>query len=122
MFKKMKFNNKKVQYENTSFSSKLEASLYKHLKASEEMGLLSDLKTQDNVHLTKANILYIPDFSFIEEGRRVYAEAKGFETPTWRIKRRLWKWYGPGQLRIYKAASYGNIILAEVIESAQTKE
>lgn len=39
-----------------------------------------------------------------ETGDVHYHEAKGFETPEWRLKRRLWLHNGPGPLTVYKGS------------------
>lgn len=95
-------------------ASKLEAALYNLLKLREMAQELTELKTQVQVYLTRARIIYKPDFSYYEGGILTYAESKGFETPEWRIKRRLWKCYGPGKLLVYKG-SYKRLYLHETI-------
>jgi hypothetical protein len=66
------------------------------------------------VDLTDARILYKPDFKFTRGGKEVWAECKGFETAIWRIKKRLWKFYGPGTLEIYKVNKLGPYLDEEV--------
>lgn len=85
------------------FDSGFEADVFSYLKMLERQGEVSNIERQVEVHLTKAKILYKPDFRIrdLVTGEVVYIEAKGFETPEWRIKRRLWMHYGPGKLRIY---------------------
>jgi len=97
------------------FHSAFEAAVYQHLKDREEKGEIQNLKTQVQVHMTKANILYKPDFSFEENGETVYWESKGFEDAVWRIKRRLWKYYGAGKLFIIKGTRH-KFDVHEVIE------
>lgn len=114
MFKRTKFGNQKVRsslaspsHAGRSFGSQLEAGLFDWLKASEQAGEIRDIQQQVHVYLTEARILYIPDFSAFDTslGETVYLEAKGFETPEWRIKRRLWlAGYGPGVLRVFKGS------------------
>jgi len=69
------------------------------------------------VYLTKARILYIPDFKVFDHGLGDFSweEFKGFETDTWRIKRRLWLNYGPGILNVWKANRAG-VYLHETIK------
>lgn len=86
-------------------ASKLEGSVLSMLLLRVRAGEIRDLKTQVNVYLTDARILYQADFSYQENGEEIYAEAKGFETPVWKIKLRLWKHYGPGKLLIYKGSA-----------------
>lgn len=64
-------------------------------------GEISDLRCQHSVYLTDARIQAIIDFSFIRGGELIYCEAKGFPTDVWRLKKKLWKQYGPGPLEIW---------------------
>lgn len=88
-----------------SFGSALEARLFDYLVVLENIGDIRDIQQQDHIYLTRANILYIADYKVfdINRGEAVWYEAKGFETPEWRIKRKLWLHYGPGILHIYKS-------------------
>lgn len=117
-----KYGSKKTEYDGISFPSKLEASVYQILKIMEKAGEIKDLKTQEYVYLTEARIAYIADFSYIDckSGEKVWAEAKGLETDVWRIKRRLWAYFGPGQLVIYKG-TYRNPKLYETITPPKQK-
>lgn len=87
-----------------SFASKLEAATYKKLKEDERSGLITLEQVQAEVRLTDAGILYKPDFLITDHAINapVWCEAKGYETPEWRLKLRLWEYYGPGILRIYR--------------------
>ena len=93
----------KRQLNGFTFDSRLEGDLYIHLNNLQREGRIRDLRTKPNVYLTRARILIIRDFSAhdVDLGKTVYYEAKGFETETWKLKRRLWKHYGPGVLRVY---------------------
>lgn len=97
-----------------NFASKLEAAVYEFLHLRELAGEIKGLRTQVEIKLTKAEIIYKPDFAFIENGEAVYAEAKGFKTPSWNIKKRLWAHYGPGPLYIYEG-NYRRPKLSEII-------
>lgn len=111
-----KYGAKKVEYDHHSFSSKLEASVYQWLKLREKNKEITDIKCQETIYLTLARIIYKPDFSFVDinTNQKIYAESKGFETSDWRIKRRLWIFYGPGPLEIYKG-SHSNFKLHETL-------
>lgn len=98
-------------------SSGLEKDVYEELLLQQRGNLISDLKCQVQVHLTRARILYKPDFCYTtNHGVTEYAEAKGFETETWRIKRRLWKHYGPGKLNVYKRGPRQSVLITETID------
>ena len=104
-----KYKNKRVEYLNYSFASHGEYECFAHLKLLEKAGEISVDKVQDNVYLTKARIHYKPDFkcTHLKTNEPFWVEFKGFETPTWRIKRKLWLHYGPGPLEIYKKGNNG---------------
>lgn len=99
-----KYKAKRQHRGGYSFASKLEASVYDILCLMQKQGELRELFCQPHVFLTQARIEMIPDFRAIETetGEVAYFEAKGFETDVWRIKRKLWKFYGPGRLHVYK--------------------
>ncbi len=80
------------------------------------------LQVEDHIYLTRARILYIPDFRCedVETLEPIWIEAKGFEAPTWRIKRRLWKSYGPGPLLVYKGSAARPILHETLIPSGET--
>jgi predicted nuclease of restriction endonuclease-like RecB superfamily len=109
-----KYGSKRVDYDVHSFASQLERAVYIYLKSREQQKEISDLKCQETIYLTKARIIYKPDFSFLEDNIQKYAEAKGMETPEWRLKRKLWQFYGPGPLEVWKGSA-NNFVLHETI-------
>jgi len=98
-----KYGAKKTTHAGLSFASQLEADVYDLLVWFVSKKKLRALRCQPHVFLTDARIEMIPDFSAFDLslGELVYYEAKGFETATWRLKKKLWRVYGPGRLRIY---------------------
>lgn len=98
-----RFKRTRPQLDGRSFASALEASVYCMLKAE---GVL-ELRCQVEVRLSDAGIIYKPDFYYFDPKaeRWEYAEAKGFETPEWRLKLKLFRAYGPAPLRIYKGSA-----------------
>lgn len=116
-----RYGRKKVEWKNLTFDSKLEASVYEHYWLAEQDGIISDLTCQHTVILqdgtAKERITLKVDFSWINEenGNREYGEAKGFETPEWRLKLKLWRKNPPGRLEIWKGSHKSNF-LAEVVE------
>ena len=111
-----KYNNKNCYAEGgRSFDSKGERDCGGMLERLKDAGQLTEIKYQVQIHLTDAKILYKPDFEVTNsEGETYWVEYKGMETPTWRIKRRLWKAYGPGRLEVWKKNSRG-LFLFETI-------
>lgn len=118
---KLKYGNKKIEYGGRSFSSRLESSVYELLYLQQLAKEIKDIQCQVHVHLTDADIVYVSDFKCIDKhGEVFYAEAKGYETPEWRIKLRLWKYYGPAPLHIYRG-KYKAIRLDEIVIPKQKK-
>jgi predicted nuclease of restriction endonuclease-like RecB superfamily len=110
-----KFGNKRSQCSlGHSHRSKLESAVCAEYQQRARIDNLV-LTCESHVYLTDAHILYIPDFKLRAiDGTEFYGESKGFETPEWRIKKRLWEHYGPAPLEIWKG-SHSNPKLVEVI-------
>jgi hypothetical protein len=106
---KNKYSISKVSEADGSrtYDSALERALLQLLHLREKAGEIEDIKHQVTVYLTDARVMSRPDYSFVlcATGDTWYAEAKGFETALWRIKRRLWTVYGPGPLEIWKGTA-----------------
>lgn len=113
---KPKYKNTRVKHAGYSFASQLECAVFNFLLLREKAGEIQDIQCQDHIYLTDARICYIPDFKFTDVKTKnfVWAEAKGFETDVWKIKKRLWEFYGPGNLEIYKGNAK-KINLKEVV-------
>ena len=111
-----KYKNKQTFYKDRSFGSKAEALTAAHFDMLTKMGSISQVRFQVSVLLTESEIKYIADFVYFDHALKqdVYAETKGFETDVWKIKKRLWKHYGPGLLRVYKVQR-DRVILTEEI-------
>lgn len=112
-----KFHAERVQHEGRSFASKGERDCYNYLKLLEKAGEIDSIECQVTVALTKAQVKMIPDFRFwdLKLGEQVYGEYKGFETPEWMLKKKLWRIYGPGRLRIYRGSGNRIQLVEEII-------
>lgn len=111
--KQQKYGAKRTKHAGYSFASKIEAQHFAELQLLQRTGEVKEIQCQAQVVLSEAAIIYKPDFKVtFSDGRIEYHEVKGFETPEWRIKRRLWIAYGPGVLKIYKGQG-GRIYLHE---------
>jgi hypothetical protein len=97
------------------YASKLEADTAALYKILERAGEISDLREQPGVTLADS-VRYKPDFSFIEKGVRVYADAKGVVTDRFRMICQLWPKYGPGPLRIMVRQPGGGITMLKEIK------
>lgn len=121
--KKNKYGNKRTDREGRSFASKLEAEVFDYLKLLEGEGEFRDIRCQVHVYLTDARIDYIPDFCVfdVKLGQDVYVEAKGFQTETWLLKKKLWRYYGPGRLRIFMMGDRAIKQVEEIVPMTYTK-
>ncbi len=102
-------------YDGYTFMSKLERDVYMHLKLLQKAGEIKSIQPQKKIYLTESRIGYIADFECVDKnGEIFYVEAKGFETEIWLLKKKLYKYYGPARLDIYKQGR-GNVYLSEQI-------
>ena len=118
---KSKFRAKRTELDGRSFASQFEAAVYALYKLREKAGEIEILGTQEHVYLTDARINYITDYSFLDlkTGEKVHGEAKGFETPEWKLKLRLYRFYGPCRLEIWKGTYIRPVLHEIVIPKAQ---
>jgi len=98
-----KYNNKKCTAGAHKFDSLAERDYYLHLLKQKACGKIKHIELQPRVYLTEARILMKPDFLVTyPDGSTCYLEVKGFETAVYKLKLRLWKFYGPGKLDVIK--------------------
>ena len=110
-----KYKNKKIEVDGIVFDSKKEARRYQELKLLEKAGKITDLQMQVKFELIPAQreftneiytkgrnkgsfkkgkllereCVYIADFVYWENGKRVAEDTKGFRTKDYIIKRKL---------------------------------
>ena len=97
--KSSKFGAKKTMVDGITFDSKWESERYGQLKAMERGGIVTDLKLQVKYDIVINDIKickYIADFVYKEESpdgkiREIVEDAKGFETPEFKLKKKLMK-------------------------------
>jgi len=100
----MKYNNTKTIVDGIKFDSKREASRYSELKLLERAGEITDLILQPKFELIPKyeingrkvrKIEYIADFQYVENGKTIIEDAKGFKTKEYLIKKKLFEFkYG----------------------------
>lgn len=105
-----KYGNKKITVDGVTFDSQKELNRYAELKLMERYGKISDLRRQvkfvlvpaqfepDSVgkrgsvkrgKLIERECSYVADFVYIEDGKQVVEDTKGFRTADYKIKRKL---------------------------------
>jgi len=117
-----KFRAKRTHFAGQWFDSGAESECYAFLKLLERAGEIKDIERQVTVYLTKARISYRVDFKIydLKLFEDVWVEYKGFETPEWRIKRKLWMFYGPGRLRVYKGRGSHMEVTDEIVPAPES--
>lgn len=116
-----KYGNKRVEHAGRRFDSKLEKAVYDVLLLRQAAGELVEVQQQCTIHLTRALIGLRVDFRCKKaDGEILYIEGKGFETPEWGIKLRLWRHYGPGPLEIWKGSAAKPYLHETVIPKGET--
>ena len=94
----MKYLSKKTIIDGITFDSKKEGLHYLELKRRQELGEISNLELQPSFLLqekfkrdgkTYRPITYIADFRYVEEGKVIVEDVKGFKTPEYKIKKKL---------------------------------
>ena len=87
-----KFNAKPTHVDGIRFASKREAHRFTELKCLERAGIISHLELQPRFPLIvggKVVCTYIGDFRYLENGKSVTEDVKGFKTGEYIIKRKL---------------------------------
>ena len=95
-----KYGSKKIEENGEKFDSKLEYRRWCELAMLEKAGVISELKRQVPFIIAPSvkfcdekralpSMKYIADFTYMENGVLVVEDAKGVQTPDFRIKRRL---------------------------------
>jgi|SRR3990172_2726379 len=90
--RRSKYNSKTKTVEGRTFHSIREANRYQELRLMERAGAIRDLCCQVRFRLTahgKPICVFVADFTYYEDGQLVVEDAKGFRTPTYRLKAKL---------------------------------
>lgn len=105
MWGKNKFKAKRTIVDGIAFASQLEANVYAHHVILQASGIIKDLQIHPTYRLTDAEISYKCDFQAtnIETGTTYAIEAKGMEDRRWMLIKKLWVYYGPMPLEVWKS-------------------
>ena len=100
-----KYNARKTAIDGITFDSLKEAGRYQELKLAERAGIIEGLTLKprftlqpgfsDNQGNRIRAITYTADFQYMENGRSVVEDVKGFETKTWNIKKKIFLYLYP---------------------------
>lgn len=104
-----KYSNKKTSYKGIIYDSKKEAKRAYELDMMQRAGLIHNLERQKSFELQpsfKSNgktiraITYIADFVYIQDGKTIVEDTKGFRTEVYRIKHKMFLYKYPDILFI----------------------
>ena len=99
-----KYGNKKVLINGIWFESKKEGKRYSELLLLERVGKISDIKLQPRFLLqesfkkngkTYRKIEYVADFQYMENGKMIVEDTKGFKTEVFKLKHKLFEYKYP---------------------------
>lgn len=85
-----KYGNKPTIVDGYVFDSKLEGKRYGELKLLKMTGHIQDLVLQKSyaLHVNGVQIgKYLADFTYLEDGKEIIEDCKGFRTPLYRWKK-----------------------------------
>lgn len=117
-YRSNKYGSRKVAVDGITFDSKKEAQRYCELRLLEKAGQITNLQRQvkfeliptqreESTEVYKAGpkkglpkpgavienpTFYIADFVYMENGKKVVEDAKGYKTPEYKIKKKLLLW------------------------------
>lgn len=90
-FRRSKFGNRRTA---RGFASRREERRYDELALLEMAGKIRDLAKQVTFRLEVNGVLvcrYIADFVYTEDGKNVVEDCKGFRTPEYKLKAKLFR-------------------------------
>src|SRR5512146_2768851 len=90
--RRSKYGNKPTEVDGVRFASKREAARYSELKLLERAGQISALRLQPAFPLDVNGVpitRYVADFSYVENGKRVVEDVKGYRTKEYQMKAKL---------------------------------
>ena len=100
----MKYRNEKITIDGHSFASKAESRRYQQLSLLEKAGAIKCLRLQPEYELipkfkkgnkTFRKTVYIADFEYIENGKKIVEDVKGFATDVYKLKKKLFEYRYP---------------------------
>ena len=94
MTRLQKFGNRKTEVDGIVFDSALEANKWHQLKILARHGSIRDLQRQVKFDLIVNDVkvcAYIADFTYVENDIKVVFDAKGYITPEFKLKAKLFK-------------------------------
>lgn len=105
-----KYNATRVEFDGIKFASRAEAARYQVLKLAEKSGRIQKLELQPRFVLVpkcetqghkQRAAYYQADFKYLEDGKPVVEDVKGYPTETAKLKMKMFRYLHPElELRI----------------------
>lgn len=105
MYKYNKYHANKITVNGITYDSKKESKRALELQFLERIGQIQDLKQQVEFVLQEGftnnqgkkirSIVYIGDFAYIKDGKKIVEDSKGFRTKEYKIKKKLFEYKYP---------------------------
>jgi hypothetical protein len=109
--KQSKYRNRRTPYNGVTYASKAEANRAYALDADRKAGLIRGWIGQPKFRLGLPECVYVADFLVFPIGGPPWVEdVKGVETPKWRRDVKLWRRFGPCDLRIIRNGKLAEIV------------
>ena len=95
---RQKYNAHRTTVDGHTFASTREAERYSELRLLEQAGAITDLKLQPRFLLQPGfkhqgekirPVYYVGDFAYVEGKRFIVEDVKGFKTPEYKLKRKM---------------------------------
>ena len=95
-----KYDNISSVVDNIRFQSRKESRRYGDLKLLLKLGVITDLEMQKQFDFPMG-FSYRADFTYVENGKKIAEDAKGFQTPVFKLKKKCFDYfYKDWELRI----------------------
>ena len=106
LFKNNKYHANRVEYNGRTYDSRKEAKRAAVLEQQEKLGIIKNLQKQVSFELQPGytnnqgkkirSIIYVADFVYEKDNVFYVEDTKGFKTPEYRLKRKLFEYKYPG--------------------------
>ena len=94
MNRRHKYGAVRTVVDNITFASKAEARRYQELKILQQSGFISGLTLQPTYALRVNGLVvctYKADFAYVEAKKSIVEDVKGYKTPVYRLKKKLFE-------------------------------
>lgn len=104
-----KYHSRKITVDGQTFDSVKEYGRFRELSLLERAGAITELQRQVKFELIPSQRIggkvveracgYVADFTYMENGKKVVEDVKGYKTPEYKLKRKLMLWVHGIQIR-----------------------